>query len=80
VVGTAVDANVLIFERVKEELRGAHLGCRSIDTGDSSLAFSSITRWPLHHLISCAALFGRHRPAVKGFMPVTLAIRPNPSV
>jgi preprotein translocase subunit SecD len=71
-VGMAVDANVLIFERVKEELRGANTLIRSIDTGFSQ-AFSSILDGHLTTLISCAALFFLGTGLVKGFA-VTLAI------
>jgi preprotein translocase subunit SecD len=71
-VGMAVDANVLIFERVKEELRGGNTLIRSIDTG-FSLAFSSILDGHVTGLISCAALFLLGTGLVKGFA-VTLAI------
>ncbi|MFN9645891.1 MAG: protein translocase subunit SecD [Cyanobacteriota bacterium] len=71
-VGMAVDANVLIFERVKEELRGGNTLIRSIDAG-FSLAFSSILDGHVTGLISCAALFALGTGLVKGFA-VTLAI------
>jgi preprotein translocase subunit SecD len=71
-VGIAVDANVLIFERVKEELRSGNTLIRSIDTG-FSLAFSSIIDGHVTGLISCAALFFLGTGLVKGFA-VTLAI------
>jgi preprotein translocase subunit SecD len=71
-VGMAVDANVLIFERVKEELRSGNTLIRSIDTG-FSLAFSSIFDGHVTGLISCAALFFLGTGLVKGFA-VTLAI------
>jgi preprotein translocase subunit SecD len=71
-VGMAVDANVLIFERVKEELRRGNTLIRSIDTG-FSLAFSSILDGHVTGLISCAALFFLGTGLVKGFA-VTLAI------
>jgi preprotein translocase subunit SecD len=71
-VGMAVDANVLIFERVKEELRGGNTLIRSIDTG-FSLAFSSILDGHVTGLISCAALFVLGTGLVKGFA-VTLAV------
>ena len=71
-VGMAVDANVLIFERVKEELRAGNTLIRSIDTG-FSLAFSSILDGHVTGLISCAALFALGTGLVKGFA-VTLAI------
>ena len=71
-VGMAVDANVLIFERVKEELRSGNTLIRSIDTG-FSLAFSSILDGHITGLISCVALFFLGTGLVKGFA-VTLAI------
>jgi preprotein translocase subunit SecD len=71
-IGMAVDANVLIFERVKEELRAGNTLIRSIDTG-FSLAFSSILDGHVTGLISCAALFALGTGLVKGFA-VTLAI------
>jgi preprotein translocase subunit SecD len=71
-LGMAVDANVLIFERIKEELRDGNTLIRSIDTG-FSLAFSSILDGQLTTLISCAALFLLGTGLVKGFA-VTLGI------
>jgi preprotein translocase subunit SecD len=68
----AVDANVLIFERVKEELRGGNTLIRSIDSGFSR-AFSSILDGHVTGLISCIALFMLGTGLVKGFA-VTLAI------
>ena len=71
-IGMAVDANVLIFERIKEELRSGNTLIRSIDTG-FSLAFSSILDGHVTGLISCVALFSLGTGLVKGFA-VTLAI------
>ncbi|MFO7629572.1 MAG: protein translocase subunit SecD [Prochlorococcaceae cyanobacterium] len=71
-IGMAVDANVLIFERVKEELRTGNTLIRSIDTG-FSLAFSSILDGHVTTLISCVALFALGTGLVKGFA-ITLAI------
>ena len=71
-IGMAVDANVLIFERIKEELRIGNTLIRSIDTG-FSLAFSSILDGHVTGLISCAALFALGTGLIKGFA-VTLAI------
>jgi preprotein translocase subunit SecD len=71
-VGMAVDANVLIFERVKEELRSGNTLIRSIDSG-FALAFSSILDGHVTGLISCVALFLLGTGLVKGFA-VTLAI------
>ncbi|MEB3308079.1 MAG: protein translocase subunit SecD [Cyanobacteriota bacterium] len=71
-IGMAVDANVLIFERIKEELRSGNTLMRSIDAGFSR-AFSSILDGHITGLISCTALFTLGTGLVKGFA-VTLAI------
>jgi len=71
-IGIAVDANVLIFERIKEELRRGNTLIRSIDAG-FSLAFSSILDGHITGLISCVALFVLGTGLVKGFA-VTLGI------
>ena len=71
-LGMAVDANVLIFERIKEELRAGNTLIRSIDMG-FSLAFSSILDGQVTTLISCIALFALGTGLVKGFA-VTLGI------
>ncbi len=65
-IGMAVDANVLIFERFKDELRRGNTLIRSIDTGFSE-AFSSIIDGHLTTLISCSALFFLGTGFVKGF-------------
>ncbi len=65
-IGMAVDANVLIFERIKDELRSGNTLIRSIDTGFSQ-AFSSILDGHLTTLISCIALFSLGTGLVKGF-------------
>ncbi len=65
-IGMAVDANVLIFERVKDELRRGNTLIRSIETGFSE-AFSSIIDGHLTTLISCSALFFLGSGFVKGF-------------
>jgi preprotein translocase subunit SecD len=71
-LGMAVDANVLIFERIKEELRSGNTLIRSIDTG-FAMAFSSILDGQVTTLISCVALFMLGTGLVKGFA-VTLGI------
>ncbi len=65
-IGMAVDANVLIFERLKDELRRGNTLIRSIETGFSQ-AFSSIIDGHLTTLISCIALFYLGTGFVKGF-------------
>ncbi|MEX1316818.1 MAG: protein translocase subunit SecD [Synechococcaceae cyanobacterium] len=71
-LGMAVDANVLIFERVKDELREGNTLIRSIDAGFSQ-AVSSIVDGQVTTLISCLALFALGTGFVKGFA-VTLGI------
>lgn len=75
-IGVAVDANVLIFERMKEELRGGRTLIQAIDLGFSR-AWPSIRDSNLSTLITCGILFwfGNTFGAsiVKGFS-LTLAI------
>jgi protein-export membrane protein SecD/preprotein translocase SecF subunit len=75
-VGMAVDANILIFERMKEELRRGRTLNTAIDIGFSR-AFSSIRDSNISTLITCLILywFGDQFQAalVKGFA-LTLAI------
>ena len=71
-VGMAVDANILIFERMKEELRwGRSLG-GAIDEGFRR-AWSSIRDSNVSSLITCAVLFWLGTSVIKGFA-LTLAI------
>ncbi len=71
-IGMAVDANILIFERTKEELdRGKNLYV-AIETGFSK-AFSAIFDSNANSMIACAVLLMFGTPVVKGFA-VTLAI------
>ncbi|MCJ7511608.1 MAG: protein translocase subunit SecD [Anaerolineales bacterium] len=55
-LGVAVDANVLIFERMKEELRGGRTIEQAIEQGFSR-AWPSIRDSNLSTLITCAILF-----------------------
>jgi preprotein translocase subunit SecD len=71
-IGMAVDANVLIFERTREELRAGKTLYRSVESGFYR-AFSSILDGNVTTLIACAALFWLGSGLVKGFA-VTLAI------
>jgi preprotein translocase subunit SecD len=75
-IGMAVDANILIFERMKEELRGGRRVKRAIETGFQR-AWPSIRDSNISTLITCAILFwfGNQFGAsiVKGFA-VTLAL------
>jgi preprotein translocase subunit SecD len=71
-IGMAVDANVLIFERTREELRAGKTLYRSVEAGFYR-AFSSILDSNVTTLIACAALFWLGAGLVKGFA-LTLAL------
>ena len=71
-IGMAVDANVLIFERTREELKAGKTLYRSVEAGFFR-AFSSILDSNVTTLISCAALWFLGSGLVKGFA-LTLAI------
>jgi preprotein translocase subunit SecD len=71
-IGMAVDANVLIFERTREELRAGKTLYRSVEAGFYR-AFSSILDSNITTLIACAALFWLGAGLVKGFA-LTLAL------
>ena len=75
-IGMAVDANILIFERMKEEFRVGRSVRLAVETGFSR-AWPAIRDGNLSTLISCAVLywFGNTFGAsvVKGFA-VTLSI------
>ncbi len=62
-IGMAVDANVLIFERTREELRAGKSLFRAVESGFYR-AFSSILDSNVTTLIACAALYERCRTAV----------------
>jgi preprotein translocase subunit SecD len=55
-IGMAVDANILIFERMKEELRNGRSPRMAVETGFSR-AWSAIWDGHLTTLISCLVLF-----------------------
>lgn len=71
-IGMAVDANVLIFERTREELREGKTLYRSVESGFYR-AFSSILDSNVTTLIACGALFWLGAGLVKGFA-LTLGI------
>lgn len=71
-IGMAVDANVLIFERTREELRSGKSLYRSVESGFYR-AFSSILDSNVTTLIACGALFFLGTGLVRGFA-LTLAI------
>jgi preprotein translocase subunit SecD len=71
-IGMAVDANILIFERTREELKAGKTLYRSVESGFyrafSSILDSNVTAW-----IACAALFWLGSGLVRGFA-LTLAV------
>ncbi|HKW51423.1 MAG TPA: protein translocase subunit SecD [Candidatus Eisenbacteria bacterium] len=71
-VGMAVDANVLIFERIREELRNKRTVLAAIDTGYSR-AFRTIVDAHVTTLLSAVALMWFGTGPVRGFA-VTLSI------
>ncbi len=71
-VGMAVDANVLIFERIREELRNGNTPQASIHAGYAK-AFSTIADANVTTLIAAVVLFSFGSGPVKGFA-VTLSI------
>ena len=71
-VGMAVDANVLVFERVREELRRGKSLRSAIDIGFSK-AWPSIRDGNASTLITCSILFLIGTSIIRGFA-VTLAI------
>ena len=71
-IGMAVDANVLVFERIREELRTAKGPARAIERGYEN-AMSAIVDANITTLIIAAILFMLGSGPVKGFA-VTLSI------
>ena len=71
-VGMAVDANVLIYERIREELRGGSSTQQAIEAGYGK-AFSTIADANVTTLIAAVVLFAFGSGPVKGFA-VTLSL------
>ncbi len=71
-IGMAVDANVLIFERIREELKGGKAVARAIETGYER-AFGAIIDANITTFIAATILFAMGSGPVRGFA-VTLAI------
>ncbi|MEZ5479748.1 MAG: protein translocase subunit SecD [Thiolinea sp.] len=71
-IGMAVDANVLIFERIKEELRRGVPAQTAINQGYAQ-ALSTIADANITTLIAAVVLFGFGTGPIKGFA-ITLAI------
>ncbi len=71
-IGMAVDANILIFERMKEELRWGKSKSLALELGFKR-AWSSIWASNVSSLITAAILYGMGTSLVRGFA-VTLVI------
>ncbi len=71
-IGMAVDANVLIFERIREELRNGRTPISAIDAGYGR-ALTTIIDANLTTLIAAACLFAFGAGPIRGFS-VTLTI------
>jgi preprotein translocase subunit SecD len=71
-IGMAVDSNVLIFERIREELRSGKGVIAAVDTGFAK-AWWTIVDTHVTTVVSCAFLFLFGEGPVKGFA-VTLVI------
>lgn len=71
-IGMAVDANILIFERTKEELKAGRTLFTAINAGFDR-AFTSIFDSNMSTIITCAILYMLGTSVVKGFA-LTLAL------
>lgn len=65
-IGMAVDANILIFERTKEELKGGHSKEQSVEEGFKR-AWSSIRDSNISTIITAVILYAFTSSFVKGF-------------
>ena len=72
-MGMAVDANVLIYERIREELEGGARDLREAIREGYNKVFSTIIDANLTNLIVCFVLYRTSTTEVKGFA-VTLSI------
>jgi SecD/SecF fusion protein len=72
-IGMAVDANVLVFERAREELAGGKRTLRTAVTGGFQNAFSAIIDSNITTLLAAGLLFFLASGPVRGF-GVTLSI------
>ncbi len=71
-IGMAVDANVLIFERFKEEIKSGRTFANAVEEGFKR-AWTSIRDSNVSTLITCAVLYWFGTSIIRGFA-VTLAI------
>jgi preprotein translocase subunit SecD len=65
-IGMAVDSNVLIFERIREERRAGKTAAAALAAGFSK-AFATLVDTHVTTVVSCAFLFFFGTPAVRGF-------------
>ncbi len=71
-IGMAVDANILIFERIKEEERAGKIIKTALDLGFSR-AWTSIRDSNVSSLITCGILYWFGTGSIRGFA-LTLAL------
>jgi preprotein translocase subunit SecD len=71
-IGMAVDSNVLVFERIREELRAGKSAYAAMNAG-FRLAFATIVDTHVTTVVACGCLFYFGNTAVQGFA-VTLVI------
>lgn len=71
-LGMAVDSNVLIYERIREEWRNGRTAMGAIETGFKA-AFATVLDANLTTLIAAVVLFGVGSGPIRGFA-VTLAV------
>ncbi len=67
----SVDANVLIYERIREELREGRSPISAIDNG-FRMAFATITDSNLTHIFAAIILFSLGSGPIKGFAVTTI--------
>ena len=65
-IGMAVDSNILIFERIREELRAGKTASTALAAGFSK-AFGTLVDTHVTTVVSCAFLFFFGTPEAKGF-------------
>jgi preprotein translocase subunit SecD len=76
-IGMAVDSNILIFERIREELRGGKTVRAAIDTGFTKV-FWTIFDTHVTTLISAAFLFNFGTGPIRGFaVTITVGLLAN---
>jgi protein-export membrane protein SecD len=71
-MGMAVDANVLVYERIREEIKAGRTPINALETG-FKMAFGTIFDANVTTLIAAAVLFGLGSGPIRGFA-VTLAL------